>query len=103
MELKEVKEYLLYQNILQNIFQRSILGLQEGGLLEKFYFDELNMPPRRPLPKFSNKPMSIDQLILSSALLGIGLFLSMIAFLGEVFWYKVGKCKYKIKEVNIKK
>ena len=32
--------------------------------------------------------MSLDQLILSCALFGVGLFLSMIAFIGEVLWHK---------------
>ena len=67
------------------------MGLQEGGILEKFYFDELNMPPRRPLPKYSNKPMNLEQLILPYALLGVGLFLSILTFLSELCWYKMGK------------
>ena len=92
----------MFQNyeMFQNIFERSILGLQEGGLLEKFYFDELNMPPRRPLPKFSNEPMSPDQLILPSILLGVGLFLSIIAFLGEMFWFKLVRANNKNNQVR---
>ena len=77
------------------------MGLQEGGILEKFYFDELNMPPRRPLPKHRNKAMSLKQLIFANALLGVGLFLSIFTFLGEICWYKIGKDTIKENEVNL--
>ena len=76
------------------------MGLQEGGILKKFYFDELNIPPRRPLPKYSNRPMSLDQLILASILLGVGILLSVFGYLSEISWYKMGKAVFKNKEVS---
>ena len=61
------------------------MSLQEAGILRKFYYDELNPPPYVPLPRYwsGEKPIDMEMMITPLIFMGVSLFLSLVAFIGE--------------------
>ena len=62
------------------------MWLKDTGILNKLKDDVINRPMPIPLPKLRhNQPLILRQLGITMIILAIGLFISLLAFLGE-FW-----------------
>ena len=67
------------------------MWLKDTGILNKLKDDVINRPMPIPLPKLRhNQPLILRQLGITVIILAIGLFISLLVFLGE-FW--IGKKK----------
>ena len=62
------------------------MWLKDTGLLTKLKNDAINLPKAIPLPRVRhNQPHILRQLGVTVIILAIGLFIAILAFLGE-FW-----------------
>ena len=75
-----------------------IMWLQDTGILKKLYEDELNAPWKIPLPQVKiEEAITISQLATAFMLAVLGISVSIIIFLIEVF---VGRGKNKNSELH---
>ena len=68
----------------QQPLSKSIMILQEAGILKKFYSDELSPPVNVPLPRYKfDQPIDLSMMLTPLIFMAAGLFLALLTFIGE--------------------
>ena len=68
----------------QQPVSKSIMILQEAGILKKFYSDELSPPVKVPLPRYKfDQPIDLSMMLTPLIFMAAGLFLALLTFIGE--------------------